>query len=313
MGKQRVAVIGASGYGGLQTLRLLNVHSAFEVTFLGVSVQRDGPGANSVRSYPCNRTLSLRVLIRSHRGSGRFRRVEPPQWAGKWPRPPLLERGVRVVDLSADYRYRSLEQWASVYVHEARTHKRVDADLCQEAVYGLAEWHGDAIAKARLVAARLFPHHQPLPLLPFLKQGLIETEGLIIDAKTGTSGGGRAAKENLLLAEASESIAPYGVVGHRHTSEIEQLASAVAGCPIQLLHAAPRSHGAGAVVHGVCTPARSRPDRGRLHHGAGDRLPQSSLCACAAGGDLSSHEMGQAHQPSTDCRFKWMDARGSWC
>ena len=73
-----------------------------------------------------------------------------------------------------------------------------------------------------------------LPLLPFLKQGLIEQDGVIIDAKTGTSGGGRAAKEDLLLAEASESISPYGVVGHRHTSEIEQMASEVAGCGIQL-------------------------------------------------------------------------------
>ena len=85
-----------------------------------------------------------------------------------------------------------------------------------------------------VAAPGCFPTASLLPLLPFLKQGLIESDGLIIDAKTGTSGGGRAAKEHLLLAEASESIAPYGVIGHRHTSEIEQLASTVAGCPIQL-------------------------------------------------------------------------------
>ena len=70
--------------------------------------------------------------------------------------------------------------------------------------------------------------------LPFLKQGLIETDGIIIDAKTGTSGGGRIPKEAMLLAEASESIAPYGVVGHRHTSEIEQMSSEVAGQAVQL-------------------------------------------------------------------------------
>ena len=70
--------------------------------------------------------------------------------------------------------------------------------------------------------------------MPFLKQGLIETQGIVIDAKTGTSGGGRAAKEHLLLAEASEAVAPYGVVGHRHTSEIEQLAGRMAGHAVQV-------------------------------------------------------------------------------
>ena len=120
-------------------------------------------------------------------------------------------------------------------MQEARSAARTDDDLCEEAIYGLPEWHHQDIANARLVAAPgCFPTASLLPLLPFLKQGLIESDGLIIDAKTGTSGGGRAAKEHLLLAEASESIAPYGVIGHRHTSEIEQLASTVAGCPIQL-------------------------------------------------------------------------------
>jgi N-acetyl-gamma-glutamyl-phosphate reductase len=85
-----------------------------------------------------------------------------------------------------------------------------------------------------VAAPGCFPTASLLALVPFLKQGLIETRGIVIDAKTGTSGGGRAAKENLLLAEAAEAVAPYGVVGHRHTSEIEQLAGRVAGQPIQL-------------------------------------------------------------------------------
>ena len=91
------------------------------------------------------------------------------------------------------------------------------------------------IRTARLVAAPgCFPTASLLALLPFVKQGLIELSGIVIDAKTGTSGGGRAAKEHLLLAEAAEAVAPYGVVGHRHTSEIEQLAGQAAGQPIQL-------------------------------------------------------------------------------
>jgi N-acetyl-gamma-glutamyl-phosphate reductase len=102
-------------------------------------------------------------------------------------------------------------------------------------VYGLVEWEEARIRAARLVAAPgCFPTASLLALLPFLQQGLIEPGGIVIDAKTGTSGGGRAAKEHLLLAEASEAVAPYGVVGHRHTSEIEQIAGAAAGQPIQL-------------------------------------------------------------------------------
>ena len=236
MGIHRVAVVGASGYGGLQTLRLLNGHAAFEITYLGGERSAGRSWSEICPFLPLADDLTVdspdpdRIAAAAD-----FAVLSLPNGLASQLVPPLLERGVRVVDLSADYRYRSLDQWASVYVHEARTHQRTDAELCKQAVYGLPEWHGAEIAEARLVAAPgCFPTTSLLPLLPFLKQGLIETEGLIIDAKTGTSGGGRAAKEHLLLAEASESISPYGVVGHRHTSEIEQLASAVAGCPIQL-------------------------------------------------------------------------------
>jgi N-acetyl-gamma-glutamyl-phosphate reductase len=161
---------------------------------------------------------------------------------------------VRVVDLSADYRYRSLAQWQQVYAAEARQVPRHDADLCSEAVYGLPEWETERISQARLVAAPgCFPTASLLALLPFLQQGLVDTQGIVIDAKTGTSGGGRAAKEHLLLAEASESVAPYGVVGHRHTSEIEQLASQMAGQSIQLQftpHLMPMVRGLLATVYG---------------------------------------------------------------
>ena len=117
--------------------------------------------------------------------------------------PRLLERGVKVVDLSADYRYRSLAQWQEVYATEAREIPRHDQDLCQEAVYGLVEWEEARIRAARLVAAPgCFPTASLLALLPFLQQGLIEPAGIVIDAKTGTSGGGRAAKEHLQIGRA---------------------------------------------------------------------------------------------------------------
>ena len=235
-GPGRVAVIGASGYGGLQTLRLLQQHPHFCVSFLG-GERSAGQRWGSVCSFF---PLPDDPLVESAdpdriAATSDFAVLSLPNGLASQLAPELLQRGVRVVDLSADFRYRSLEKWSQVYAQEAAKLNRQDEDLCSSAVYGLPEWNGPAIADAKLVAAPgCFPTASLLPLLPFLKQGLIETSGIIIDAKTGTSGGGRVPKEAMLLAEASESIAPYGVIGHRHTSEIEQMAQDVAGQDIRL-------------------------------------------------------------------------------
>ena len=236
MARHRVAVIGASGYGGLQTLRLLQQHPHFKVTFLG------GERSSGKRWSELNPFLPLAgdPVVQSPDPEAIAAQADLvvlslPNGLAAQLVPPLLARGLKVVDLSADYRYRSLAQWQEVYAAEARQVPRSDDDLCAEAVYGLVEWHAEQIAAARLVAAPgCFPTASLLALLPFLRQGLIDPSGIIIDAKTGTSGGGRAAKEHLLLAEAAEAVSPYGVVGHRHTSEIEQLASQVAGSAITL-------------------------------------------------------------------------------
>ena len=232
----RVAVIGASGYGGLQTLRLLQDHPSFRVTFLGGERSSGKRWSELTPFLPLPDDPVVRVPEPDAiAAAADFAVLSLPSGLASQLVPGLLERGVRVVDLSADYRYGRLERWQEVYVSEALQMPRSDADLCAEAVYGLPEWHGDRIAAARLVAAPgCFPTASLLGLLPFLKQGLVDVGGIVIDAKTGTSGGGRAAKEHLLLAEAAEAVAPYGVVGHRHTSEIEQIASQVAGQQIQL-------------------------------------------------------------------------------
>ena len=232
----RVAVIGASGYGGFQTIRLLQGHPSLSVSFLG-GERSTGQRWSSVCSFlplPDDPRIESADPDRIAEAAD-FAVLSLPNGLACQMAPQLIERGVRVVDLSADFRYRSLDQWKQVYAQEAKGLQRNDADLCRSAVYGLPEWHGPAIAEASLVAAPgCFPTASLLPLLPFLKQGLIDTDGIVIDAKTGTSGGGRVPKEAMLLAEASESIAPYGVIGHRHTSEIEQMAQDVAGQEIQL-------------------------------------------------------------------------------
>ncbi len=231
-----MAVIGATGYGGLQTLRLLQGHPQLQVTYLAGERSAGKRWSEVCPFLPIADDPQIQSadpdLIAA---KADYAVLSLPNGVACGLVPELLKRQVRVVDLSADYRYRSLEQWRLVYAQEARQIKRSDAELCRTAVYGLPEWNATAIAEARLVAAPgCFPTTSLLPLLPFLKQGMIENDGLIIDAKTGTSGGGRIPKEAMLLAEASESIAAYGVVGHRHTSEIEQMASEVAGHSIQL-------------------------------------------------------------------------------
>lgn len=232
----RVAVIGATGYGGLQTIRLLQDHPFFKITFLG-GERSSGKRWNALCPFlllPEDPLIEIPDPDKIASCSD-YVILSLPNGVASRLVPDLLSRNLRIVDLSADYRYRSLDQWKHIYVTEEQSMNRDDHDLCSEAVYGLSEWNSKKIASSRIVSSPgCFPTASLLPLLPFLKQGLIEYDGLIIDAKTGTSGGGRIPKESMLLAEASESISPYGVIGHRHTSEIEQQASEVAGVNIQL-------------------------------------------------------------------------------
>ena len=232
----RVAVIGASGYGGLQTLRLLKKHPHFSVSYLG------GERSAGKRWREICPFLTLEddpyVEIADPEKIAEvsdYAVLSLPNGLAFTLAAKLIERNVRVVDLSADFRYRSLEQWKQIYSNASQKHQRNDTDLCKKAIYGLPEWNAPSIADSMIVAAPgCFPTASLLPLLPFLKQGLIQTDGLIIDAKTGTSGGGRIPKEAMLLAEAAESISPYGVIGHRHTSEIEQMAEEVAGHTVKI-------------------------------------------------------------------------------
>jgi N-acetyl-gamma-glutamyl-phosphate reductase len=252
---QRVAVIGASGYGGMQTVRLLRNHPSFSLTMLGGERSAGSRWSELAPFMPLANDLPVEKpdpdLIAAAADAAV---LSLPNGLASELAPALLARGVRVVDLSADYRFPSLEQWARIYSSEAQQFQRLDNALCVEAVYGLVEWSMQQLAEAKLVAAPgCFPTASLLALMPLLQQGLIDSEGIVIDAKTGTSGGGRAAKEHLMLAEASESVAPYAVVGHRHTAEIERLASRAAGRPIQLQftpHLMPMVRGLLATVYG---------------------------------------------------------------
>ena len=139
-----------------------------------------------------------------------------------------LPSTIKVVDLSADFRLRDVNTYAEWYGGE---HKA--PELQKEVVYGLTELHREEVKKARVVAnPGCYPTSVQLPLVPLIENGLILTEDIVIDAKSGISGAGRSAKQNLLYCEAVEGINAYGVGKHRHMPEIEQGLTDAAGNPV---------------------------------------------------------------------------------
>jgi len=221
-----VGVVGASGYGGVQLARLLQDHPLLELVYLG---GESSAGQSYGEIYP-------------HLGSSIQQTIEAidldyiaakcqivflslPNGLACKMAPTLLEKGCKVLDLSADYRFFDLGVYSNWYGVE-----RQDQAVAEMAVYGLPELYRDRIAQAQLIGCPgCYPTASLLALSPLLKQGLIVPETAIIDAKSGTSGGGRQAKTHLLLAEADNSLAAYGVARHRHTPEIEQICSDLAG------------------------------------------------------------------------------------
>jgi len=220
-----VGIVGASGYGGVQLVRLLSHHPAARITYLGGDSSAGKPYADLYPHLAGQTDLTVDA-VDADRIAERCEVVflSLPNGLACQLAPTLLEKGCRVLDLSADYRFEDLETYQRWYGTE-----REDMATAAEAVYGLPELNRDRIAAARLIGCPgCYPTASLLGIAPLLKQGLAQPETLIIDAKSGTSGGGRTAKTHLLLAEASNSLGAYGVAHHRHTPEIEQTCSALA-------------------------------------------------------------------------------------
>ncbi|MBG1268601.1 N-acetyl-gamma-glutamyl-phosphate reductase [Nostoc sp. WHI] len=229
MGKFRrvpVGVVGASGYGGVQLVRLLMDHPEVELVYLGgeSSIGKSFGDIYPHLAHAANLPIeAIEPEIIAHRCEVVF--LSLANGLACQIAPKLLEKGCKVLDLSADYRFSNLTTYTNWY----GTH-RSDRAIAATAVYGLPELYRDRIAEAQLVGCPgSYPTASLLALSPLLKQGLIVPETAIIDAKSGTSGSGRQAQTNLLLAEADNSIAAYNVVHHRHTPEIEQICSDLAG------------------------------------------------------------------------------------
>ncbi len=225
----RVAVAGASGYMGAELLRLLSVHPKVQLT--AVTSERLA-GERLDKVYPHFRGLSSLVFqeVEAERLAAEAELVflALPHMESQRAVPVLRRHGRKVIDLSADYRLRDAALYATWYKAA-----HIDAAGLAEAVYGLPELHRKAIAQASLVASPgCYPMGAVLATAPLLKSGLAGREGIVIDGKSGVTGAGaqgRKIEPMYLYTEANENVQAYGIGTHRHTPEIEQELSALAG------------------------------------------------------------------------------------
>jgi N-acetyl-gamma-glutamyl-phosphate reductase len=220
----RVGILGASGYTGAELLRLLRYHPQAEIAALTADRQAGKP-IGTVFPHLAGEGLPDLVSIAEVDWKaldfvfcGLPHGTTQEVIAG-------LPQHLKIVDLSADFRLADTATYAEWYGHEHRA-----PDLQREAVYGLTEIAREKVKGARLVAnPGCYPTSAQLPLVPLLRAKLIDADDIIIDAKSGVSGAGRAAREGSLYCEVGEGIHAYGVANHRHTPEIEQGLSDAAG------------------------------------------------------------------------------------
>lgn len=223
MKKIRIGIIGAVGYTGFMLMKLLAYHPNAELVY---ATSREESGKKASDIYP-----SLGAAY------GDFRYCDPseadpkktdavftalPHTVGASLGGKFADAGVKLIDLSADFRYDSLELYESTY---GVTHPR--ADLLKEAVYGLCEWNREKIKSARIVGnPGCYTSAAILALKPLIEEKLIDPNGIIIDGKSGITGAGRKGDISYSLCECSDNLKIYSAVGHRHTSEMEEKLSA---------------------------------------------------------------------------------------
>ncbi len=261
--KAKVGVLGASGYTGAELVRLLLGHPGVQIALLTAD-RRAGQEMRSV--FPQFSPFALPPLVA----------IESVNWAEvaldlafcALPHATtqkvvsdLLSKAphTKVVDLSADFRLADPRAYARWYGHEHQA-----PELQREAVYGLVEVHREKIKKARLVAnPGCYTTCAQLPLVPLIKARAIDIDDIIIDSKSGMTGAGRAAREEMLFSEVSEGFHAYGVGHHRHMAELDQELSLAAGREVIVTftpHLVPMNRGILSTVYVRCAGGRTHAD-----------------------------------------------------
>ena len=244
----RAAIVGANGYAGAELVRILSGHPDVRLT---VITSRQYAGSAFDVIYP-----SLKTVVRQD-----FMENDPemiakqadavflalPHKASMDMAPALLAAGKRVIDLSADFRF------SNPAAYEAHYQPHACADLLQQAVYGLCEVNGEQVKTAQLVGnPGCYPTSVLLPLLPLVKERLVDPATIIADSKSGVSGAGRGANATTHFCHVNESFKAYKVGGHRHTPEIEEKLSQAAGLPVAITfvpHLLPMTRGMESTIY----------------------------------------------------------------
>lgn len=227
----KVSVIGATGYGGIELVRLLTSHPNVDIYKL---VSHSYAGKKLADIYPnftAYEDISLCSLDVEKIAEGSdIVFTSLPHGTSSEIIPLLYEKGVRIIDLSGDFRYMSPEVFEKWYGY-----KHPHPELLGESVYGLPELHKEDIKKAKLVGnPGCYPTSAILALAPLIANKLIDLNSIIIDSKSGATGAGRAATVDLNFCEVNENMKAYKIATHRHTSEIEQELSLLAGKDVTL-------------------------------------------------------------------------------
>lgn len=263
--KAKIGVLGASGYTGSELLRLLLRHPQAEIALLTAD-RRAGQEMRQV--FPQFSPFELPSLVS----------IESVNWADAGldlvfcALPHATTQKVvksimaaapatRIVDLSADFRLADTAAYAKWYGHEHHA-----PELQRQAVYGLTEFYREAVKQARLVAnPGCYTTCAQLALLPLIRAGSIEFDGIIVDAKSGMTGAGRSARESMLFSEVSEGFHAYGVGHHRHMAELDQEFSKAAGQEVIVTftpHLVPMNRG---ILSTIYVRARNETSAQSLH------------------------------------------------
>jgi N-acetyl-gamma-glutamyl-phosphate reductase len=247
----RVAIIGASGYTGAESIKIILRHGGAKLTYLTALPEECGmvddvfpqfKGLCDIQIEPLdlnalNDLADVALCCLPHKVSMDFV-------------PKLMDAGLKVIDFSADYRIRDVAVYEKYYV------KHIDTKNLKHAAFGLPELFRDSITGARLVAnPGCYPTGAALAIAPLLKNDMIENDSVIVNSVTGTSGAGNKPSAKFHFPNMNENIFPYGIGTHRHMPEIEQIASDVAGKNVNVLfqpHVGPFDRGILSTVY--CTP-----------------------------------------------------------